>query len=375
MARPVSWLLLAAVVLAAPGLFAQNPPAASAPQKNPLLKMAEPWPEDDVLAARKAEAEGRRLFQDGPPIEFTLTSDLGQINKERKPNNGKQFPGVLAIDGKEIPVKLSSRGHLRLNPQTCEFVPIKIELPADQIAGTIFEGQTTLKLGTHCQNEKEFDQYVMREYLTYKLTNLVTPASFRARLARATYVDAKSRKTVSTHNALFLEHENDVARRMSGRDVGLPHREFKDLEKDTLTTMMLIEYMLGNTDYSIWALHNVVIVQNKRRALLPVAYDFDMSGMVHPPYATPDPRLNLRSVTDRLYRGPCRTVEEFDAAAEPFRAHKADMAAAIDSVADLNNRHKREMKDYLESFFRSIASPEAIKKTLVDGCHTTRTRI
>ena len=27
-----------------------------------------------------------------------------------------------------------------------------------QIAGTIFEGQTMLKLGTHCQNDREFDQ-------------------------------------------------------------------------------------------------------------------------------------------------------------------------------------------------------------------------
>jgi hypothetical protein len=33
------------------------------------------------------------------------------------------------------------------------------------------------------------------------------------------------------------------------------------------------------------------------------------------------------------------------------------------------------MKDYLESFFRRIESPDAIKKTFVDGCHTTRERV
>ena len=248
--------LVALALAAAPELLAQKPPAAP-PKKNPLLKLAEPWPEDDVIATRKTEAQTRKLFQDEAPFEFTLTSDFGLLNKERTPNNNKQFPGVLTVDGKDIQVKLNSRGHLRLNPRTCSFVPIRVEFAKEEIAGTIFDGQTNLKLGTHCQNEKEFDQFVQKEYLTYKLANLVTPFSFRARLAKATYVDAKSKKQVSQHNAVWLEHENDVARRLSGRDVSLPRIEFKDLDKDSTTMMMLLEYILGNTDYSIWALHNV----------------------------------------------------------------------------------------------------------------------
>jgi hypothetical protein len=150
---------------------------------------------------------------------------------------------------------------------------------------------------------------------------------------------------------------------------------FNELDQDALTTMMMLEYMLGNTDYSIWTLHNVVIVQDKRRKFFPVPYDFDLSGMVHPPYAAPDPRLSLRSVTDRLYRGPCRTVDAFNAAAEPFRAHRTEMMAAIDAVGELDGVHKREMKEYLELFFRRIATPESIKKTFVDGCPATRSRI
>jgi hypothetical protein len=333
------------------------------------------WPEDEVLLARKTEAQNRRLFQDGAPLEFTLTSEFNLINAQRTPNNGKQFPGVLAVDGAEIPVTLGSRGHLRLKSQTCDFVPIKLGFAPTPLEGTIFEGQTTLKLGTHCRGEREFDQYVMREYLAYKLANLVTPLSFRARLARGTYVDARSKKPVSTHSALFLEHENDVARRLGGRGVKLPHMGFKEFDQDALTTTMLLEYMLGNTDYSIWALHNVVIVQDKTRKFFPVAFDFDLSGMVNSPYAAPDPRLFLRNATDRLYRGPCRTVEAFNAAAEPFRAHRAEMVAAIDAVGELTAAHKREMKEYLDGFFRRIATPETIKKTFVDGCPATRARI
>jgi len=283
---------------------------------------------------------------------------------------------VLAAGGADIPVRLGSRGHLRLKSTTCDFVPIKLAFDPGQVAGTVFDGQTTMKLGTHCRNDADFDQYVVREYLSYRLTNFVTPLSFRARLARASYVDARSKKKIGTHPALFLEHENDVARRLNGREVRQPHMVFADFDRAALTTTMLLEYMLGNTDYSIYALHNIVVVQDKSRRFFPVAYDFDSSGMVHVPYAAPDPRLlGMHSITDRLYRGPCRTVEEFDAAAEPFRAHRAEMFAVIDGTPELNAAHRREMREYLDSFFRRIDTRGSIKSTFVDGCPATRGRV
>ena len=364
---------LVSLLLAAPALVAQKAPAARPAVKPPVS--AKPWPEDEILQARRTDARNRRLFQDGPPLEFTLTSEFNRINAERTPNNATQFPGVITVDGADIPVTLGSRGHLRLKSQTCEFVPIKVAFLRGQVAGTMFEGQTTLKLGTHCRGDRDVDQYVIREYLAYKLASLVTPFSFRARLARGTYVDARSKKKLSTHSALFLEHENDVARRLGGREARLPHMVFNEFDPEALTRMMLLEYMLGNTDYSIWTLHNVVIVQDKRRKFFPVPYDFDLSGMVHAPYAAPDPRLSLRSVTDRLYRGPCRTVDAINAAAEPFRVHRAEMMAAIDAVGELHREHKREMKEYLDSFFERIGTTQSIKRTFIDGCPASRGRI
>src|SRR3954465_8269492 len=112
---------LAAVCLAAPAIVAQNTPAAA-----PAVKAAvsvKPWPEDEVLLARRTEAQNRKLFQNGAPLEFTLTSDFNRINGERTPNTAAQYAGVLTVDGAEIPVTLGSRGHLRLKSQTCEFVP------------------------------------------------------------------------------------------------------------------------------------------------------------------------------------------------------------------------------------------------------------
>src|SRR5262245_11873237 len=100
MLRRLSVSFLVALVVASPGLRAQNPP----PRRNPMAKLAEPWPDDEAMAARRGEAQNRKLFQDGALIEFSLTSEFNLINKERSPNNGKQFPGVLAVGGVDIPV-------------------------------------------------------------------------------------------------------------------------------------------------------------------------------------------------------------------------------------------------------------------------------
>ena len=355
----------------------EKAPVAPA-KKNPYLKLAEPWPEPAVLLARRTEAEKRPLFAKSEPLAFTLTADFKALNKDRRPESTARFPGVLSVTddrGREqtLKVTLSARGHFRRMARNCAFVPLRLEFPADETDGTVFEGPKTLKLGTHCQDDNAYNQHTLREYLTYPLHNLITPYSFRARLARATYVDEKTQKPLTTRNAIFIEHENDVARRMNGRIVELPRTEFKDFDAETLNTMMLFEYMIGNTDFSLYANHNVRFVQDPSKKLFPVPYDFDLSGLVHAPYAIPDRRFGIRSVLDRLYRGPCLTVDEVETAASAFRSKKSQLMALVEGTAELDPSMRSEMKSYLEEFFRAIEKPSSIKSRFVDGCKSTPT--
>ncbi len=369
-----SLAILFALGSALPPTAAQSTvPPAAAGKKNPLLKLAEPWPDAEALKARHLEADARPLFANTSPLEFTLTANFSLINKDRKPESTTRYPGVLTVAGadgtpREIAVKLSARGHFRRMARNCSLVPLRVEFPREGMTGTAFDGQTTLKLGTGCGDSKDYEQITLREYLQYPLLNLVSPLSFRARLGRAVYVDEKSKKKSAPRYALFIEHENDVARRAEGRIVELKRVMFKDVTDQSLDHMMLFEYMIGNTDMSIWALHNVRLVQKPNRTLLVVPYDFDLSGLVNAPYATPDRKLGLRTVVDRMYRGPCRSTDEMDAAAQPFRAKRAEMMALIDAVPDLDATLRREVKNYLEGFFRTIDKPASIKKQFVDGC-------
>jgi len=371
-------ILTALVSIAAPVLLAQQKtaPPGPAPKKNPLLKLAEPWPDADQMKVRKETAEKLPLFSSTTPLEFTLTAPFSVINKDHNPESTKRYPGVLNVmgtDGKphDINVQLSARGHFRRMARNCSWVPLRVEFDKDQkaaLAGTPFEGQEKLKLGTGCEDSKDFEQITLKEYLAYPIYQTLTPLSFRARLAKATYVEDKSQKKLTTRTALFLEDDSDVAKRFGGRIVELPRIEFKDLEPESLTRTTLYEYAIGNTDYSIYALHNVKIVQTPDRKLHLVPYDFDLGGIVNAPYAVPDRRLGLRTVVDRLYRGPCRTVDEFEAVAAGMREKKAEMIGLVENQKDLDGSHRSQVKDYIESFFKTIDKPDSIQKNFVKGC-------
>jgi hypothetical protein len=366
--------LLAAVLLAAAFTSlasAQKAPAKPA-KKNPHLKLIEPWPTPEALKKRRENSEALPLFTGTEPVVFTLSADFKTLNKDRSQESTKRYPGELRVPGeggKEImiPVQLSARGHLRRMARTCDFVPLRIEFPNDGRAGTVFARQEALKLVVQCVKGGNYEQYILKEYLAYRLHNLITPhRSFRARLARINYVDKATGQPAGTRVAMFLEDDADVAKRMEGRIVKLPRLEFKDVESDSLMPMMLHNYMIGNTDFSIYALHNVVLVQRPDKSIHPVAYDFDISGLVRPPYAAPMPELMITSVRERLYRGPCKRQEQVDPHIANFVAKKDLVMALPAAIPGLDKDSQKDVKDYLGDFYSSIRTTKDVKKLFVD---------
>ena len=353
-----------------PGVEAQPPQKQT---KNPLAKLAEPWPDAERMRERRTEAEHRRLFESADPLTFTLSADFKAVNKDRDPTSTKRFPAVLSIVGEggkteSFPVKLGTRGNFRLMARNCTFVPLRVEFPKQEVKGTVFDGQEALKLVTHCRANRAYEQYTLSEYIVYKIFNLFTPRSFRARLSKATYVDSTTGKTITTRRAMFIEDDDDVARRMDGRIAELPRVLFRDLDQESLTLLMLLQYMIANTDFSIYALHNVRLVQNQARVLYPVTYDFDLSGLVNTGYASPNRALRIKTVRDRLYRGPCRSVEELEPFLATFRAKKNEVMALYDSLGDLDVSYRQEAKAYLEEFYSTINRKGDVKREFVDKC-------
>jgi hypothetical protein len=356
--------------LAGDGVAFAQAGAPAQPADKPAAVDAPLSPED--VARRKAAAESRPLFASSDPLAFTLLADFGDVQRDRDPESTRTYPATLVVAGGDgadvsIPTRIRTRGHSRRKPTSCTFAPLRVEFEASPI-GTVFEGQGALKLGTHCRDLGDYEQYVLREYATYKILNVLTPRSFRARLAKARYVNANNKKVVATRTALFLEDDDDVARRLEGRAVEQRGVSFRRADADTVALMMIFEYMIGNTDMSMLSLHNIRLVRATDGVVYPVPYDFDYSGLVNTRYSVPDPRLGINSVRSRLYRGPCRTAEELAPVFDRFRAARSDVMAVYDSIPGIKEGYVRQARAYLNQFYETIDQPSKVKRAFIDGC-------
>lgn len=329
-------------------------------------------PDSAKLAEWKAEAEKLPLFASHEPITFTLVGNFKNIAKDRDTLSKKEYWGELLMasgtDTTKIPVQLRTRGHYRLSSRNCGFVPLRVDVPKKQVEGTIFEGQDKLKLITHCNENSLYDDYILREYAVYRVHNLITPRSFRARLAKVTYVDSATNKPITTRNAVFLEHEDHVAARMDGQIVEIRRAVFEDVEMPQITEVALFQYFIGNTDWSLSALHNIRLVRKLDGTIRPINYDVDFSGLVGTRYATPDPRMNIRTVKERKYRGPCRTQEELEPFLAVYREKEADVYKVYDEIPGMDGRYVSDAKKYLKEFFDMIKRPRDVKFNLVESC-------
>jgi len=368
--------LIGSVAIGVGGQGATEAMAGADQDKKRMDRLAKSWPGAQELRERQVAAENLPLFRTAEPLAFTLAADFKALNRDRKVDSLQRFSGVLTAAGERgqpvaIPVRVSTRGKVRLDPRACSFAPLRVEFSKKNAKGTAFESQGSLKLVTHCQNSSEYEQYVLGESLAYKIANVLTPASFRIRVARATYVDSTTEKTLTTRWAIFIEDQDDVARRMQGRIAPLEQRLFRNLDQPSLLRLTVFQVLIGNTDYSIHALHNLRLIQDPQGVLRPVAYDFDSSGLVNPPYAAPDRRLGISSVLQRRYRGPCLPIEQLEPTLAEFRAKKAEILALYDAEAGLTKRHRDAAKDYVADFFDIIANKRRTKFLFVDRCRAS----
>jgi len=133
--------------------------------------------------------------------------------------------------------------------------------------------------------------------------------------------------------------------------------------------------MIGHTDFSPIAgpedeecCHNADLFAGAKGSVYPVPYDFDMSGMVDAPYAVPNERFKLRSVTDRLYRGYCLHNAHLPAAIQAFKDNREALYALIDNEDALTKRTAKSMRRYLDSFYKVIDNNKAVDRKIIRDC-------
>jgi hypothetical protein len=150
--------------------------------------------------------------------------------------------------------------------------------------------------------------------------------------------------------------------------IDTPNMMYRHFNADNATWFALFEYMIGNTDVSIVTQHNVRTIETPTAGRYIVPYDFDYSGLVNTSYAIPNKQLGLPSVRDRLYRGPCRQPEELEPFFTRLRALQPQIMALYDTLPDLTDAYRRNAKNYLLDFYKTINQPNLVKRDFVSGC-------
>lgn len=334
-----------------------------------------------LLAVAFAEATGKAdpLFDDHSVIELTITAPFRSLLK-RRPNED-YLPGRISYsdaDGKVVTIDagVRTRGNYRRQKRVCPFPPLRINVDKSQAKGTLFRKQDKLKLVAHCRdNSVRYEQGVIREYLAYRILNLLSDISYRVRLVRVTYVDSDGKHDDRTQYAFFIEHKDRMAKRIGLPEITTTRIRTAQLEGRYSDLTSLFQFLIGNTDFSPIAgakgeqcCHNTSLFGVDGQPIYAIPYDFDMSGFVDAPYAEPNPRFKLKSVTQRLYRGRCLHNSYLDDSVRDFQEHREAIFALIERQPELTPKMRKQVRKFVEEFYEVIDSDEQVHRRITSRC-------
>jgi hypothetical protein len=310
----------------------------------------------------------RLLFVRDSVLPFTLTANLRVLLKDRGEKPVEHAVRLTYADGRQpsvaLPLRAKVRGNFRRSVTNCSFPPLLLDFPKKKTRNTVFEGQNKLKLVTHCQTE----EYVVREYLVYKLYNLLTDVSFRARLARVTYADSVGKRAPETHWAFLLEDEDAMAKRNGAVIYKQKQTNARYVDSLGMATVAVFEYLIGNTDWSVPFLHNIrLVAMSANSTPYPVPYDFDHAGIVDASYARPAEQLAIQSVRQRLYRGLPYPMATFQKVFDRFNQLKPQLYALYATETRLSPTYAKRTLRYLDNFYTTINTPALVRSEFLQG--------
>jgi hypothetical protein len=326
--------------------------------------------------AKKEAAREKALstfFDSEQPLELTFTANFKRLRGD-KGTNPPWRSATLSYTGPDgnpvvIPAQAKTRGIWRL--KHCDIPPIRLNLSRDKTKGTVFYAVDRPKLVSLCHDNKDYEQYVLQEMQLYRVYNLLTPISHRARLLKMTYADSATGKPVTTRYAFLLDEPQVLAARIGGALMKEKGAKGDDLDPFQDALFGMFEYFISNTDVSVNGLHNAeIIALTSTGAYVPVPFDFDFSGAVNTQYATVDPSVGTTRVRERIFRGYCVPQTEFGKVFTLFNEKKdAIYALYHDDIGKLLEPDiVKETLKFYDEFYQTINDSRSAKREIFEVC-------
>ena len=330
-------------------------------------------------ASGDAVAKTAPLFTSNDILDVTIRAPFTTIMKER--SEDEDLPATLTYtDGEAGEVSLDlgirTRGRFRRQSRICKWAPLRLNFKKSSVENTVFAGSDKMKLVTHCRNGAvRYSQALLSEHLAYRILNVLTDASFRVRLMRVTYVDTDKGDRARTEFGFVIEHKSQLAKRIGLELNEAQKTEIALLDARHTNLSSLFQYLIGNTDFSpIRAApgepccHNYILFGTEAGRILPIPYDFDMSGIVDAPHSAPNPNFGLRNARERMYRGRCENNEHVAASVQAFLEHKPAIYELVNSNEFYRTGTRKDTLRFLNDFFALIENPKRVQSRLIGKC-------
>ncbi len=311
----------------------------------------------DSFAAENTPKYAFDFFDSDELLEMTLSFDVKELLRTRsQPENldASLIVKLTDTDSLSQHIKVKARGNMRR--AYCAFPPIMLKFKGSgKDSGRIY-GKGNLKLVTHCNATADFKGNVLKEYLVYRMFNLVTPYSFKTRLVRITYIDINRPDKTFQAYGFLIENEDKMAERNQAVLIKAMNATQKDMASLDMARIAVFNYMIGNTDWTVPYQHNIKIMKSMKTPAdkpIPVVYDFDYSGFVNAVYAAPHETLPIQDVSERYYLGVCGQDEALNTVINEFTELKDDFMNTIRSFEYLPKNDRKYVEGYLNSFYKS----------------------
>ncbi|HEX7847272.1 MAG TPA: hypothetical protein VF476_15840 [Chitinophagaceae bacterium] len=326
-----------------------------------------------TVSAQSKPVDSIAFFLDDKPIELTISTDIRNLLNKRAKREYQpaditmRFPDSSTIKEQ---IRIQTRGIYRLNNCYMPSLMLNFRNPTSPQLSSLQK----LKLVCGCGTSSDDEQLIIKEYLTYKIYNLLTPMSFRVRMLRVTYEDSKEKKKPYTQYGFFIEDVDDMAHRNKCDEQDQQVSGSEQTDRQQMTLVSIFQYMVGNLDWSVPGLHNMKLIrsqENTKALPFAVPYDFDYCGLVNAPYAAPPEQITeIKSVTERYYRGFPRTMEELEPVIANFLAQKEKTLSLISNCQWLSNRYKKEVTNFLEDFYKQIENKTRVRNLFIENART-----
>jgi len=325
---------------------------------------------DTSFSVTETFSESSGLFETDDLLEITLKFDLTDYKRKKDDSTylDAWLSTVIKDDTVTRKIKLRARGEFRR--KFCDMPPVLLNFDMDDSTKGDFHNINKLKMVTVCSAGNQ--EYLLKEYITYKLYSALTDISYRVRLLKVNYVNSNKQNKVITEFAFVIEPDELLAKRIESVEVKTTNLTQKDVKPEMMDRMAIFNYMIGNADWSVPLAHNVKLYaqyKSERPDLAAIVpFDFDFSGIVNTDYSAPFHTLSISSVRERIYLGMCRDKDTFLQALSEFTARKAEFYEVIRDFEVLDERSKNDMIFYLDTFFEELLKPEALARTILREC-------